>query len=80
MHCALLRESLEAGKTFPIIVGWNKPSVERVVLKVRVSVGDAASSSTNHKATCIQESYSRGAFSFSLLGCINFLFFFYSQG
>lgn len=67
MHCALLRESLEAGKTFPIIVGWNKPGVEWVVLKAgyRLRCGQL---DRKPQATCTQESYS---FSQS---CINFLF------
>lgn len=78
MHCALLRESSEAGKTFPIIVGWNRPGVGRVVLKAgyRLRCGQL-----EHKpqATCIQESYSRECFLFSQ-SCINFLFFFFNHG
>ena len=38
MHCALLRESSEAGKTFPIIVGWKEPSVERTESRVSVEM------------------------------------------
>lgn len=56
MHYALLRESSEAGKTFPIIVG-------RSETYFRQRIGwDAASCRTKPQATCTQELYARGTF------------------